>query len=440
MLANLIYACLLTAISPVILYRMIRFGRYRRGIAEKFLGLSPAKAATIRGQNTDLIWIHAVSVGEVNLLPPLVEKIKQRRMKLGQSELSIAISTSTDTGYDLAVKKFGSNQVFFCPLDFTWAVRRTLAQLRPSQLILTELELWPNLVDLATTQGCNVRIINGRLSKSSESGYRRFDRFIRPTFAKFDWVGCQDQEIMQRFEACGVPRDRMTVTGSIKFDNAPDSRDTPAVMELAHWAGIDPWHRVWVVGSTQDGEESMAISVFQRLTQRHPELRLVIVPRHAERFATVADLIRSRGFSVHRRSVAPSLDRNGWKSDQIILVDTIGELRDWWGVGPIATVGGSFGDRGGQNMLEPAGYGSAVSFGPNTKNFRIIANDLIDAGGAVRVQDGEALQEFVSKCLMNIPAADTLGKSARAVVEKHRGATERTLDALIPQPAIAKAA
>ena len=321
--------------------------------------------------------------------------------------------------------------MFFFPLDFTWAVTRTLKTLRPDQLILTELELWPNLVRTACTHDVPVRIINGRLSENSSSSYQRFARFIRPTFARFDWVGCQDEEILQRFAACGVPEDRMSVTGSIKFDNAPHSRDTTEVMQLMHWSGIDPWHRVWIVGSTQEGEEAMALSIYRRLIERHPELRLVIVPRHVERFDAVANLIESNGLIAHRRSSDESMNRNGWKADRVVLVDTIGELRDWWGVGPIATVGGSFGDRGGQNMLEPAGYGSAVSFGPNTKNFAGIADGLIAACGAVRAADEEELERFVRRCLTDIPAADSLGRAAQKVVESHRGATHRTLDALL---------
>ncbi|KAA1261952.1 3-deoxy-D-manno-octulosonic acid transferase [Rubripirellula obstinata] len=433
MFANFLYACLLTLVSPIIAYRMIRFGRYKRGVGEKFLGLSCDRANQIRGDKKGCLWIHAVSVGEVNLLPSLVAKLKERR-----PDLAVAISTSTDTGYDLAVKSFGKDNVFFFPLDFTWAVSRTLANLKPEQLILTELELWPNLVRLATDQGCPVRIINGRLSEKSAASYQRFAKFIRPTFARFDWVGCQDEEIKQRFEECGVPANRMSVTGSIKFDNAPHRRDTETVMRLSQWSGIDPWQRVWIMGSTQEGEEAIALSVYQRLTEQQPELRLVIVPRHVERFDAVADLIKAKGFIPHRRSSDPSLHRQGWEAERVILVDTIGELRDWWGVGPIATVGGSFGSRGGQNMLEPAGYGSAVSFGPNTKNFRVIADGLIAAGGAVRVADEEELHHFVRRCLNNIPAADSLGRSAQTVVESHRGATKRTLDALVGKVATIK--
>ena len=427
MLANLIYAVALALVSPIVVYRMVRQGRYRRGVREKLCGLSERRARELSGDGS-CIWIHAVSVGEVNLLNSLVPRLQQRVP--GQR---IVISASTDTGYDLAVDRFGADRVFFCPLDFSWAVHRTVSRLRPTRLILTELELWPNLVRIATNEGCRVEVINARLSERSAGRYRRFSRLTRPIFERLSWVGCQDEPCRQRFFACGVAEDRLSTTGSMKFDDAPESRETPEVHACAHWAGVDPWHRVWVVGSTQPGEEEMALRIYRQLRGEHSELRLVLVPRHAGRFDEVAELVARYGFSVHRRSSDDSLFGEHWDSHTVILVDTIGELRAWWGVGQIASVGGSFGDRGGQNMLEPAGYGSAVSFGPDTRNFERIAAQLIDAGGAVRVEGAGGLQEFVRRCLTDIPAADALGRAARDVIRRHRGATQRTLDGMVPR-------
>ncbi len=424
MLVNLFYAIALLMASPVVVYRMIRHQRYRRGIREKLFGLSNARASEIRGDR-DCLWIHAVSVGEVNLLPDIVRQLQQR-----DPNVVVAISSSTDTGYNLAVKRFGAHRVFFCPLDFTWSVCRTIKNLSPQKLVLVELELWPNLIAAAHRHRCPVMVINARLSERSATGYQRFSRLLRPTFARLAWVGCQDESTRERFEDCGTPSERSAVTGSMKFDNAPTSRESASVQRLAHWAGVDPWHRVWIVGSTQSGEEAMALEIYRSLRADHPELRLVLVPRHQERFDEVATLVSKSGLSVHRRSVDGSLFDRQWTGGTVILVDMIGELRDWWGVGQIATVGGSFGDRGGQNMLEPAGYGSAVSFGPNTRNFRQIAEQLIDAGGAIRVNDRAQLEAFVRRCLDDGAAADALGMAARSTVLQHRGATQRTVDAL----------
>ncbi len=441
MFANLLYVAALVLVSPLVLYRCIRHGRYRRGIAQKLFGLSRMEAqslvrnaiaasrlAEIDRLNEPMrcVWVHAVSVGEVNLLPNLVRRLEQER-----PESRVVISSSTDTGYDLAVKLFGEARVFFCPLDFSWATSRTIGNLRPELLVLTELELWPNLIRLARQSGCPIAVINGRLSERSAQRYQRFAWLSRRIFQRLSWVGCQDEACRDRFVACGVQASRLTVTGSMKFDNAVLSRDNFETQHCAQWAGVDPWHRVWVVGSTQPGEEAMSLSIYRQVHDAFPELRLVIVPRHAERFDAVAQEIQDHGFFAHRRSCDESLDTTQWTSDRVILVDTIGELKHWWGVCHMATVGGSFGDRGGQNMLEPAGFGAAVSFGPNTKNFAEIANRLVEARGAVRVHDANELREFVCRCLNDQPSADELGRAARRVVHAHLGATERTIASLV---------
>ena len=194
---------------------------------------------------------------------------------------------------------------------------------------------------------------------------------------------------------------------------------------------MEPGHRVWVVGSTQAGEEQMALEIYKALRTEFPELRLILVPRHKERFAEVGRLIETHGLRLQQRSRDAFLLERSWESETVVLVDTIGELRNWWGLAQIATVGGSFVNRGGQNMLEPSGYGAAVSFGPDTRNFRQIANMLLQAGGAVRVADQNELQGFVRRCLCDIEAADALGHAAKTLVESQRGAAQRTIDALV---------
>jgi 3-deoxy-D-manno-octulosonic-acid transferase len=439
MLLNFLYCFALWLASPMVIYRSARFGRYRRGVRQKFLGLSPGDlsfctrrndrgdeagihfAAQPIEENAPVVWFHAVSVGEVNLVAGLIEAF--RAANPGHR---VVVSTSTDTGYDLAKSRLADLPVFFFPLDFTWAVNQTFKTLRPRLLVLAELELWPNLIRHAGKWGCPVAIANGRLSDRSAKNYRRFSRFLAPTFARIDWIGCQDLEIAERFKACGAKPESIAITGSIKFDNAPVSRDTPEVARITRWAAADPWHQVFIAGSTQDGEEAAALDSYRALSSSRRELRLVIVPRHRERFNDVASLIQSYGYQVRRRS-EHHLPAEHWSSDTVVLVDTVGELRHWWGISRIAFVGGSFGDRGGQNMLEPAGYGSAVCFGPNTQNFRDIARRLTDADAAVRLATPEDLTTFVAKCVDDPPAADGLGLRARHVVMQHRGATERTL-------------
>ncbi|TWU63124.1 3-deoxy-D-manno-octulosonic acid transferase [Crateriforma conspicua] len=423
MFANFVYLLMLALASPWILYRVIAHGRYRRGGRQKLWGLSPSDAERLRGDDRPCIWFHAVSVGEVNLLSSLVPEVQD-----ALPQFRLLVSTSTDTGFDLAVDRFGADRVFFCPLDFSWAVKSTIRRLRPRMLVLTELELWPNLIRCSERLGVPVAVINGRLSATSARRYQQFGWFLKPTFHRIDWLGAQDETAARRFRDCGCSD--VDVTGSLKFDGAPDNRDDPRVLALADWAGVAPWQRVWCVGSTQAGEEAMALAVFQDLAPEHPELRFILVPRHQQRFDEVAQLIEDSGLSLRRRSRSADAVSNAWDADTVILVDTIGELRQWWGVSQIATVGGSFGDRGGQNMLEPAGYGCAVSFGPNTKNFAAIAGGLLDVQGAVRVQDESELNQFVRRCLDDVPSADRLGINARRYVAQHQGATGRTVDAV----------
>lgn len=425
MFANLLYVIALAMASPLVAYRMVRHGRYRRGAAEKLLGLSAKRAAALNASGGGRLWLHAVSVGEVNLLSTLID-----RLAAEESDYPIVVSTSTDSGYDLAVQKFGADRVFFCPLDFTWAVRRTLRHLRPCGLLLVELELWPNLIRTADRMGYPVMVANARLSQRSAERYRQFGWLFRDTFASLSWVGCQDQDVANRFMVCGSPV--VEVTGSIKFDGAPLSRDAHEVVARSDWSAVDPWAQVWCMGSTQSGEERLALDVYSELSASNTNLRLMLVPRHSERFDAVAKEIESAGFRARRRSdpAFQDLSHANWPSDTVLLVDTIGELRHWWGVASIATVGGSFGDRGGQNMLEPAGYGCAVSFGPNTKNFADIANRLLNAGGAVRVHDQDELTTFVHRCLTRPTEAASLGRASHGFVRSQQGATAKSVVAI----------
>ncbi|MEM9364967.1 MAG: 3-deoxy-D-manno-octulosonic acid transferase [Planctomycetota bacterium] len=425
MVFNVLYLLAIGIVSPWIAVRRFRHGRYRRGVRQKLLGLSAVEARKLRGDATDLVWVHAVSVGEVNLLVGLIDRLREQ-----MPGVHLAISTSTDTGYDLAVKHFGVDSVFFCPLDFTWAVRRTLRHLNCRMLVLTELEIWPNLIASASALGCDVVVVNGRLSERSARGYQRFSWLTQPAFERLTAVACQDPLSAARFQACGVAASRLHTTGNMKFDDAPEDRHHREVVERINWSGADPWHCVWCFGSTQDGEEAMALRVYKHLIDQHPELRLILVPRHAERFDQVAALIKANGFRLIRRSRDDDQYHDQWDSDEVILIDTIGELRQWWGVASIATVGGSFGTRGGQNMLEPAGYGCAVSFGPNTVHFETIAGELIEAGGATRLQDESELSTFVANCLDDPGRIEREGEAARRVIQRHRGAQFRTIQSL----------
>jgi len=324
----------------------------------------------------------------------------------------------------LARKKYPHLTVFYCPLDFSWAVRAAMRRVRPDVLVLAELELWPNLIHYARKAGAEVVVVNGRISDRSFKGYRKLGPLLRPVMRKLSAVAAQDETTAERFINLGVPQENVTVTGSVKFDGAQTDRGNPDTVRFAELSGIESEETVFIAGSTQSPEEEAAIEVYRNLHKDFPQLRLIIVPRHPERFDEVADLLARSGMPWIRRSdltsAQPSTDK------PIILVNAVGELRSWWGLAQIAFVGGSWGSRGGQNMLEPSGYGAAVSFGPLTRNFRDIVAMLLAAEAAVVVANQEQMEQFVRQCLRSPEYASNLGEKARNLVLSQQGAVDKT--------------
>lgn len=421
---NLLYALALLLAAPWLVWRAWLTGRYREGFAAKLWGRAP-----LRTGHESCIWLHAVSVGEVNLVATLV-----RRLRVERPDAVLYLSTTTKTGYDLARKKYPECVVFYAPLDFTWAVSTALDRVRPSLLILAELEIWPNWLAAAQARRVPVAVINGRLSERSFRDYQRLRGLIAPSFARLSLVAVQNDEYAARFMALGAKPDVVHVTGSVKFDGARTDRNHPQTRQLAALAQIEPDDVVFLAGSTQEPEESAALDAFRTLSPKHPHLRLIVVPRHPERFESVARLLDASGLAWQRRSqlVADSATSNEPRPARILLVDTIGELGGWWGTAHIGFVGGSLGRRGGQNMLEPAAYGVAVCFGPNTQNFRDIVTLLLDAHGALVVRDAAELTTFVARMLADPAARTELGRGAQQLVEQHLGATDRTWLLLAP--------
>jgi 3-deoxy-D-manno-octulosonic-acid transferase len=421
-LLNLVYLALVAAASPWLLWQAVRRGKYREGYGEKFLGRVPVRTGT-----EPCIWLHAVSVGEVNLLGVLIRELRQRR-----PDIRVVLSSTTRTGLELARKKYPDLTTFYCPLDFSWACRAALQRLRPDLLLLAELELWPNLIRAAEERGVPVAIVNGRLSERSWRGYRRLRPLVSRVLRKLALVAVQNEEYAARFADLGVEGKKLVVTGSLKYDGASTERANPNTLRLARLAGITPHDFVFLAGSTQEGEESAAAETYRALAAEFPQLRLVIVPRHAERFDDVAKVLVRSGLPFARRSALNASAAATNSAARILLVDAIGELGAWWGTAQAAFVGGSFGNRGGQNMIEPAAYGAAVSFGPNTWNFRDIVAALLAADGAVVVQNHAELTAFVRRCLNDAVYAKGLGERAQRLVAANLGATGRTAEAVLP--------
>jgi 3-deoxy-D-manno-octulosonic-acid transferase len=417
---NCVYLILIVCFSPWLAYVAIRHGKYRDGWGAKFLGLVPPRTG-----NRPCAWLHAVSVGEVNLLQPILAQLGQEH-----PTWECVISTTTRAGFALARKKYAGYQVFYCPLDFSWAVHQALRRIRPAVLVLAELELWPNLILAAHRYGATVAVVNGRLSDKSFRGYQWIRPLVRRSLHRINLIAVQNETYADRFRALGALPQSVHVTGSIKFDGAQTERNNPATTRLRQLWSAPESTFVLLAGSTQDPEERMAVDTFRDLLPQCPDARLIVVPRHPERFEAVAQLLDQTGLTWQRRS---RLDESAAGAPaQILLVDVVGELGAWWGLASVGFVGGSMGSRGGQNMIEPAGYGVAVCFGPNTWNFRDVVLQLLQQHAAVVVHDPSELTAFVRRCLESPRFAQELGQRARQLVLTQQGATRRTVELLFP--------
>ena len=270
-----------------------------------------------------------------------------------------------------------------------------MMRIRPTVLALVELELWPNLIRAAKRSGAKVAIINARLSTRSYRGYRCLRGPLGPTLRSIDAVAAQDADYARRFVELGVPGDRVSVTGSVKYDGLESDRNNDRTRQLREELGLSHADLVFVAGSTMEGEEAAALAAYRAARSQHPRLRLVLVPRHAERFDSVAAWLVEQGETVVRRSQLARGDDcppGGRGAGAVILIDTIGELAAVWGLADVAFVGGSLlPGRGGQNMMEPAAYGASVMFGPYTANFRETVEQLLTRNAARRVADADEL-------------------------------------------------
>ena len=418
-LLNLIYLLILPAITPVLLWQRVVNGKRREGIWCKLTGRLVRRTGDRR-----LVWFHAVSVGEVLQLEPMIAECQRR-----WPSLEILVTTTTASGYRLAQQRFPNHLVDWFPLDFSWAVREALTRIRPDLVVLVELELWPNFILAAHRAGIPLALVNGRISDSSFGGYRKLKWLFGGLLKRLDRLLAQNETYAARLETLGAPRDRIRVSGSIKYDRIETRRDNTATRDLGRELGIQHGDPVFVAGSTQEPEERLAVEAYVAARETHPNLRLVLVPRHQERFDRVAEMVESMGQAVLRRT---RLDAQPPLPNQrpVLLLDTIGELAACWGLADVAFVGGSLGNRGGQNMIEPAAYGAAVLFGPNTRNFQDVVDALLERGGARVVADGSDLTQRLTELLDDPATAHSLGDAARGLVLARQGATRFTVDVL----------
>jgi len=402
----------LVAYAPVMLARRLRRGGPPANLSERL--------GRLRGElpSEPRCWIHAVSVGEAVTAVPLVEGIRQR-----WPELSIVLTTVTPTGAQIVRERLAGIATHrYFPLDLPGPVRRALDRVRPRFFIGMETELWPNFLAALAARGVPSMIANGRISDRSFPRYRLVRRLFGPVLRRVSVFGMQSQEDARRIIALGAPPERVVVTGSLKTDQEPED---PAARQLwERLLGLGPEEQVWIAGSTHRGEEETVLDAFGRLRSRFPALTLLLAPRHPERAGEVDRLIRERGLLPLRRSELPR-ERT---REAVIVLDTVGELAQFYRVAHVVFVGGSLTPTGGHNMLEPALRAKPVLFGPHTGNFRESAQLLLEAGGARVVHDGHELEMAVAGLLADGDGARAMGERGYAAVIRRQGGVKATLD------------
>lgn len=419
------FAYILTAvaISPMVIYRMLRHNRYRAGWRNRFGKITrknPAKKC---------IWIHAVSVGEVNASRTIIEQLKHKA-----GDLEIVISSTTDTGFARATALFGAEHaVFYFPLDISFTIRRAFGDINPAICLLMELEVWPNFVDTANKLNVPVVVVNGRISDKSFSRYKKVKPLIKKIFSKITLILAQTEQYAQRFRQIGAAPQKVIVTGSLKYDTAEITDKVSGSDTLKDQLGIDD-QRLWVAGGTGNDEEKILLEVYNKLKQSEQfgDLRLAIVPRKPERFNEVAELIKQFGFSLTRFSrIKDGSAQSCTDKQSVILGDTMGDLRKFYSLANIIFVGRSLVPMGGSDMLEAAALGKCTMFGAHCFNFKQTVDALIQDDGALLVKDQEQLLEMMQKCLSDAEFATEIAKNGQEVIRKNQGATDKTVEKIV---------
>jgi 3-deoxy-D-manno-octulosonic-acid transferase len=403
---------------PYWLYQSVRHGKYRRGFGER-IGKVPPRLKSAGDGERHVFWVHAVSVGEVLAVSGLVG-----RMRESFPGYRVVVSTTTDTGQELARKRFGAENVFYFPMDFAFAIRPYLRELNPDLVILAETEFWPNFLRLAHGSGAAIAVVNARISDRSWPRYRRFGWALRLMLTDIDLFLAQTQADSVRLEALGADPRRVHVTGNLKFD-VPLPTPPPIAEKLRQAIAAERAGPVLVCGSTVEDEEAPLLKAFENVRVSHPRAVMILAPRHPERFDDVAILVQQMGIALHRRS--------RWQGEPlaggVFLVDSIGELAALYALAEVAFVGGSLVPRGGHNIIEPAQHGVPIVTGNHTENFRDIVG-LFQSRDAVRVVGLAELPLTLMHLLEDERERQALGRRAKETIQSQRGATLRTLEEL----------
>ena len=414
---NLFWPIGLLFFLPGYLLKMVRRGGYREKFGQR-LGIydHEVRKRLSASREKRRTWLHAVSVGEVNIALKLANALR-----IFDPDLRCVLTTTTTTGFALANKDAPPwIEVMYTPLDYWPVMRRALSIICPATIVLVEAEIWPNLVAEAHARGIPLALVNARLSSRSEARFYRFRFFVAPTFRLLDLICVQEPEDVHRWVAVGVERNRINYTGSIKYDPAVLSRGrgTQPTRDLP----LNPERLVLFGGSTHRGEEEILAAVFRRLRQRFPSLCLFIAPRHVERVREIRAQLEALSLDVRLASESAS---RGRRHPDCVLLDTTGDLQRWYEIATVVFVGKSLSARGGQNPVEPIVAGKPVIFGANMENFAALAKALVSNNGAIQVRDVDSLEQAVEELLRDSQARQRLVQNAYDVLNQHRGATAR---------------
>ena len=426
-LYNILFTIFFILSAPYYFLRMRRRPNWKPGFWQRFARYDAKLKQALTNRHT--LWLHAVSVGEVNVCTQLIRALEPRL-----PNLKFVVSTTTSTGMGELQRKLPHNvSKIYYPVDFKGCVDRALRSIHPEAVVLVEAEIWPNFIWRAQDLGIPLFLVNARVSRRSFRGYKRLGFLFRPLFGAFKGVGAQNADDVERLRQLGYRPEAVQLMGNLKFDAAagPAQKNGLDAAAILRQLGVPPDARVLVAGSTHDGEEALLAAQLLRLKESFPDLFLVLVPRHAERTNEVSRQLKAAGVRFALRSeVGTNADLVPGTFD-CLLVNTTGELVYFYEQATVVFVGKSITAEGGQNPIEPAQLGKPVVFGPNMQNFVDVVRLFLAQDAVVQVRNAAELESALAEILANPARQQQLGASALKVVQENRGAVERTVDMLV---------
>jgi len=420
-LYDLIMTLAAAILFPYALYKGARYGRLWEGVCERLAIYAPQRLQPFAGKR--LLWVHAVSVGEVRACLPLLKELRQ-----ANPDAVLLLSCMTFTGKEIGQSLEEVDLCIFLPFDISFLVKRALRQLQPQAVLLVETEIWPNLVRLVSQRGIPLLMVNGRISDRSFPRYLMVKRFLAPLLGNFTHFCMQSRMDALRIVRLGAASEAIEVTGNMKFDLPAPDFSSAEVKRICSDLALPEARLIWVAGSTRQGEEQLVLEAFTTLLAKGQACNLVLVPRYPERADSVAELVVAAGLEPILRSSVTG-ERSSLSPEQVLIVDTLGEMLKLYACADVVFVGGSLVPIGGHNVLEASMLGKPVLFGPHTQNIKQIAGLLLEAEGGVRVVAANLAGE-VERLLLDKDLRERIGQHGAAVYAEHAGAARRTFEAL----------